>query len=147
MSKILLVLFFCILSLNFCYCQVPENNNAITIHDSNNFQNFNFKNGKKENGVYFHFYKSDEFKTDLNHLAKPGFYVVTEFKTDKNLIKAEIVRYFNFGFPETDFISSINNEIYFLFVHYSENKEIALQKLNETKLAGVPHVWIHVIEE
>lgn len=146
MSKILLVIFFILNSFR-CYSQETKNKNIDTIINENNFQNFNFKNGKKENGIYFHFYKSVEFNTELNKLARPGFYVVTEYRTDKNLIKDEVVRYFNFGFPDADFIGSIHNEIFLLYVHYSVNKDIALQKLNETKNAGVPHVWIHLLEE
>ena len=142
MSKILLLIFFI---LNLVHCNSQESVDKII--SQNNFLNFNFKNGKKENGFYFHFFKSAEFNTELNQQPKPGFYVVTEFRTHKNLIKDEVVRYFNFGFPDTDFIGSIHNEIYFLYVHFSENKEIALQKSNETKMAGVPHVWLHVIEE
>ena len=131
-----------------CQETIEHASDSLNNQDKNyNFQNFNFKNGKKENGVYFHFYRSSEFKTELNQRAKTGFYVVTEFKTDFNLIKEEAVRYFNFGFPESDFISFTHSEMYFLYVYYSENKEIALQKLHETKMAGVPHVWINVLEE
>jgi hypothetical protein len=107
---------------------------------------FNFKTGIKESGIYFHYGKIDEFKHD-RHSIKKGYYIFTECLLDLDQTKQEVIRYFNFGFPEADFLMQPNNHLFFLMVHFSETKQDAINKVIETKSLGVPHVWIQVIEE
>lgn len=107
---------------------------------------FNFKSGIKENGIYTHFGKISDFKCENNKLKK-GWYVVTECLSEINEIQQETVRYFNFGFPDADYIIQSSTNFYFLTVYFSDKKEDAINKVMETKAAGVPHVWIQFLEE
>lgn len=107
---------------------------------------FNFKTGKKENGIYFHYGKIFDFKHEKNNLKK-GYYVVTESFFDFELLNQEIIRYFNFGFPDVDFFTQKSINTYFLTVYFTELRNEAINKVIETKSAGVPHVWIQVLED
>jgi hypothetical protein len=137
-------LFFLCAKLSVGYC-LNNPNNTYLFNDTLKVR-FNYKTGKKENGIYFHYGKKTDFKHHKNSI-KNGFYVITDCLMNFEIINQEVIRYFNFGFPEADFILQSTHHFYFLTVYFTESKEDAMNKVIETKSAGVPHVWVQVLEE
>ena len=143
MIKKIHILFFFIAFFNYNSYSLHKIHNLIFQSDSNKF---NFKTGIKENGIYYHFGKLSEFKHE-KIILNEGWYVITECFTDINIMKEEVNRYFNFGFPDADFFIQPDKHYFFLSVYFATSKQEAINKVIEIKAAGVPHVWIYKLEE
>jgi type IX secretion system PorP/SprF family membrane protein len=108
---------------------------------------FQGKNAVKENGVFVLTNKASDWTYSTGTPAKKGYYVVVESVFYKDYATQEVKRYTSFGFPDADFLFEKTTKFHYVYVHYTTSKEDAMQKVADTKLAGVPDVWIQVLIE
>lgn len=121
--------------------------NTTTTSSTPKTTQFQGKNAVKENGVFVLTNKSSDFVYSNNTPAKKGYYVVVESVFYKDYAVQEVKRYVSFGFPEADYILDKTTKFHYLYVYYTSSKEDAMQKVSDTKAAGVPDVWIQVLIE
>ncbi|MCD6067224.1 MAG: hypothetical protein K0S33_2050 [Bacteroidetes bacterium] len=127
----------------------PKTTTTTTTTTSSNPKNSQFqgKNAVKENGVFILTNKTSDWTYSNGGLAKKGYYVVVESVFYKDYATQEVKRYTSFGFPEADFLFEKTTKFHYVYVYYTTSKEDAMQKVNDTKSAGVPDVWIQVLIE
>lgn len=116
-----------------------------TSSNSGKTTKFQGKNAVKENGTFILTNKASDFILSDGSPAKKGYYVVTESVFYKDYASQEVKRYVSFGFPDADYLVDKATKFHYIYVWYTTSKEDAMSKVQDTKAAGVPDVWIQIL--